>query len=378
MHARSLMTLLLGAALLLSGCRVSGEVENQAYVLVLGVDRLEDGSLELTARVPQIGKSDDSGEQPGGGGYLVFSGSGDGYAQAKEALEQATPRQMNLSHIEMLVASENLAREADFGALIAQLSETPHLYTTARFVVCEGSARSFIEAQETVIGTRLSSEINAMLNHFAEHGYIPDSSFADVYYMAGSIYSDPVAIRGFMAAAEEASKPAAALIDTPAPINENISSPMRQRFSGAALFRDGRLAGLLDVGQTRLMNLIRGTITAFPFDCDGKIYTLTTEGAATRTVKLEDGHVTLALRMRLSTLDEVCDEDARRLEAALAEALATVVYTCQTLGTDPFGFAESAAGQFLTVEQWQAFSWRERYAGAAVDVDVEVHSASED
>ena len=36
-------------ALLLCGCGVSGEVENQAYVLVLGVDRADDGQLELTS-----------------------------------------------------------------------------------------------------------------------------------------------------------------------------------------------------------------------------------------------------------------------------------------------------------------------------------------
>ena len=114
MRKRWLTLTLLAVALLLSGCRVSGEVENQAYVLALGVDRMDDGLLLLTARVPQIGKSGESGEKQGSGGYLTFTGSGNGFPQALEALEQATPRQTNLSHIELIAVSEALASETDF------------------------------------------------------------------------------------------------------------------------------------------------------------------------------------------------------------------------------------------------------------------------
>lgn len=377
MRVRLTVMLLLAAALLLSGCRVSGEVENQAYVLVLGADRLADGRLELTARVPQIGKQAGGGEESGsGGGYLTFSGSGADYPQALEALEQATPRQMNLSHIELLVASEALAQETDFGTLVARIAETPHLYTTARFVVCEGSARDFIEAQEIVIGTRLSAEIEAMLGHYAERGFIPQSSFADAHYLSGSIYSDPVAVRGFTGPAEEA-EPAAALIDPPEPTGASVAYPMKQRYSGAALFRGGSLAGFLDAGQTRLLNLIRGSRTSFPFECDGRSYTLTPEGSAARGVELDGDRAALSVKLCFNTLDDVCDEDLQRLEETLREALVEVVHTCQRLQTDPFGFAEQAARHFSTIQEWMAFGWRERYVDATVSVDVGIHGSGE-
>jgi len=55
MKALKAALLLVCAALALSGCGISAEVENQAYALILGVDRLNGGKLELTARIPRGG-----------------------------------------------------------------------------------------------------------------------------------------------------------------------------------------------------------------------------------------------------------------------------------------------------------------------------------
>ena len=373
MRIPGIIAMLSALALLLSGCGVSGEVENQAYVLVLGVDRVEDGRLRLTARVPQIGKSKAAGQDGEDGGYLTFSGSGENYPQALESLEQATPRKMNLSHIELLVVSEALAREERFGELIAQIAETPHLYTTARFVVCEGDARAFIEAQDAVIGARLSSEINAMLNQYAEQGYIPFASFADAWYLTGSVYGDAVAVRGFTQTARDA--PAVSLVDTPTPVAGTATSPMGQRYAGAALFREGRMVGTLDSNQTRLLNLIRGEIDEFPFECDGRRYALTPEGKARHRVDIDTNSMALSLDVHFSTLDDVCALDAALLEAEMERALFDVIQVCQRVGSEPFGFAEDAAASYLTLKKWRAFDWRALYESATVNVSVQIDGA---
>ncbi len=360
--------IMLIASLLLGGCQVSGEVENLAYVLVLGVDRVPGGDLLLTARVPQIGKGKPN-EQSGGGDYLVFSGLGADYPQALDALEQATPRRMNLSHIELIVAGRALAEEPGFGELIARVAETPHLYTTARFVVCEGRASEFVSAQQTVIGTRLSSEINAMLEHYARQGFIPDGCFADAYGAFVGIYGDAAAIYATLTP-EEA--PAAAMLDAEGSRDDRIQSPARQRYSGAALFRRGRMVGTLDAGQTRLLNLIRGSTEAFPFECDGRAFTLTPEGKARLTVRLDGGEASLSVMLRLSTLDDMCEEDAGTLERAMAQGILDLIRRCQALEAEPFGFSEIAAGRFLTVPAWLATNWRTAYARATVGVNVEI------
>lgn len=366
----ALIALIALSALALGGCHVSGELENQAYVLTLGIDRAADGQLLLNARVPQIGKGK-PGEESGGGDYLMFSGTGYDWPQALDALERATPRQMNLSHIGMIVVSEALAQEEDFGELIARIAETPHLYTTARFAVCAGQASEFIGAMKTLIGTRLSSEIGAMLDHYVRQGFVPDGTFADACYLSRSIYGDPVAILCRLASGDA---PAVSMIDLTDSPDTGIQSPMRQRYEGAALFRQGRMVGALDAGQTRLLNLVRGSVEALPFECDGKAFTLTPEGRPHLGVEMEDGDAVLSLRVRLATLDDVCAEDERRLEARLASSLIDVIQYCQRFGAEPFGFSEAAAGHFATVPDWLACNWQGQYSRADVTVRVQIHS----
>ena len=100
MRILNIILLLAIVGLSLCGCGISGEVENQAYVLSMGIDRNENGEFELTARIPQIGKgSETSEDEDGDSDYLLFSATGDTYAQALAGLQRSTRREMNLSHI---------------------------------------------------------------------------------------------------------------------------------------------------------------------------------------------------------------------------------------------------------------------------------------
>ena len=42
----------------------------------------------------------------------------------------------------------------------------------------------------------------------------------------------------------------------------------------------------------------------------------------------------------------------------------------------PFGFADVAAGHFLTIPDWLACDWRPRYASADIYVDVDIQTTA--
>lgn len=351
MRVARLLALLLLPCLALGGCQRIGEVENQAYVLILGLDREQDGLLRLTARVPKVGgrgDSGDGGETAGDGKYLTFTASGADWPEACEALERATPRPLNLSHIGMIVASLPLASEAGFPALVRSVARTPHLYTTARFVVCEGSSGDFVAAQEAVVGQRLSAELKAMLAHYADEGYIPDSGLADFDYAAHSIYSDPVAIRAWL---------------------DDEGSPV---YAGAALFREGVCAMTLDADQTRLLRLIRGEAKDLSLAVEGRTVELMTEGGPTRRVAAGPDGTLLGLELRLSTTDEISDGEIEDISNRLRFKIVDLVDMCQRAGVEPFGFSERAAAGCATVPQWLACDWRSRYSAAQVRAYVRV------
>ena len=358
-----LFALWLVLCLALSGCQVSGEIENQAYVLILGAERLEDGQVGLTARVPKIGKSAGGGDKGDSGGspYLTFSVSGDSWLDALEALELATPRPVNLSHIEMIVVSDALASEAGFPALLGAMTDTPHLYATARFVICRGSARAFIEAGETVIGTRMSAELRAMLRHYADEGYIPDRSLADACFSARAPYSDPVAIWAMLERDEPASEGAGTV----------ISSPMRQRYCGAALTRGGRFVGALTLPESRLLNLILGGTRTLPYSLDGLPCAPKAAAKPALGVDIDGaGNVALRVTMRLCDTDSLSQEEKAKLCEELQRGIAALIGRCQALDCDPFGFSEQAATRFLTIREFVDSGWRAGYVRASVEVSV--------
>lgn len=357
-----LIALISALGLLLCGCQDTGEVENQAYVLVLALDTAEDGALELTVRVPGIGKSDAKGKEGDAGGspYLSFSVSAPYWSRALDELQWATPRRVNLSHIEMIVVSQALASQPSFPDLMNAIADTPHLYSNARFVICAGSARDFLEAGETVIGTRLSSEIHTMLTQYARQGFIPDVCLADACYCANGIYGDPIAIWG-------------GLEETPSDDEADavLKSPMRQRFSGTALFRGGRFVRGLSRRDTRLLHLIRGQCKTFPCAWQGGVVELSVQSAALEA-RFAGDDVALLLRLRLRAPEGFSESEALSQEAAIRTDITRLVGDCQRLGIDPFGFAESAAAHFATVPQWTAFDWKSRYIRAPLTVDLTI------
>ena len=359
MRLLKMITLLSVVCAVSCGCSVSREVENQAYVLTMGVDIAPDSGLELTVRIPKVGQSDPDTDGKAASPYLVFSASGGDFPEALEDLQSRVPRELNLSHLKLLVVSESLAASDAFPSTINRIAETPHLYTAARFVVCEGPASAFVKAQKTVIGKRLSTEIDAEFDHLALHGRIPDARFADAYFAGNSIYGDPVAIWGCTEpkSEDEAVGPAA-------------DSEPEDRYAGAAVLKDGRLVERLNAEETLLLNLIRGRREAFSYPSGGKSCTLTQARKPRISVGIRNDVVQIRVDIALATVDTLSSGTALRIAGDIEADIAALVRRCQQLRIEPFGFAERAATRFLTVDDWLAWNWRERFSSADVDVCV--------
>lgn len=368
--------LLLALAVFMTGCGTTGEVENQAYALVLGIDRSE-GGIELTIRIPRIGHSGGSEGAASDESYLVLAAAGDGYAQALEHLQWAAARELNLSQVKLIVVSEALARDAAFPELIRRVAETRHLFTTAGFIVCEGSARDFIEGQETILGTRLSSEITAMFSHYAAHGYIPRATFAELYYATQSYYSDPVGIWGFMDAGEQTadSETTAAMIsDDEDALNRRTLTASSRQYLGTALFRDGRMIEKLNASETLYLDLLTGNVSSFSFAVNGQSMILSTARNPDRGVSIDGDKLTVSAALHLTAEDASDRTLLDYASAALSRAVEALIRRCQRLGAEPFGFAERAALRFPTIAAWQGYGWREHFQQAEVAVSVEIEA----
>ena len=378
---KRLLLPLLAVALMLTGCSHHAQVENQAFMLVMGLDRTADGQIEMTVQIPRISgnsQSADGGE--GGNGssnYALMTVTGTNYEEALERLDWVSPRDLNPAQLKLVVISRDLAESVGCPALINHISQTERLFTATRVAVCEGSAKEFVSAIQPTVGTRLSTDISAMFDHYIGRGFIPRSRLADLYYLMNSVYSDPMACYAVLEPAAMSggeaggeAQPAAALSGDLATLSAEFESDIATRYLGAAVFSGGQMRGVLDGAQTICANLLLNELDSFFYNVDEASVELIPEGSIKLSVDMRSDPMRLSVKGKLALSAEELPVDKDGLIRSLTTDIEDTIRAAQRMGVEPFGFAEAAARQFSTVEDWVRYDWTRRYPNALIDVDL--------
>lgn len=376
---KKLCALLLLAALcpVFAGCSEVQQAENQAFVLVLGLDVDDAGNLELTVQIPEIkGKGGDS-PQKENSEYAVVTTRGKGFYEALDLLSVTIPRRVNLTQARMIVVSEALAQRPEFKQILRDLAETYPLYASSYFTVCRDNVKEFIENQEPVFAPSVTSSLTALLEERGLHGYIPVTTFADVYYLTNSVYSDPLAILAANAEGAAANDPAEEMPVERLPGEIPGESELKNEYVGGAVLKDGRLAGKLDARQMVFTNLVGGNVRELRYSLNGQGLTLIPAGRPQVAVDLSEfpAQITFAQELLVDELAE--SPDREELQQALKSDITAVIGYCQSLGVEPFGFSEYAAAHFRTLDEWQRYDWHRQFSRARVDVQIRVRENRE-
>lgn len=364
---------LMVVSIMLSGCAMKN-IEAQAYAVSLGIDLTEEGIIRVSVQVPALnqgGGSESGGDSGGGGsGYTFSQAEGKTLTAALEMLNAGVPRELNLTGVKSVVVSEKLAQSEAFVDALEELALAYRVYGAAEIVICEGEAGKFIENQQPVIGLRLSESTTVALSHYRETGYIPSAKAADVFYLTRSFYGDPAAIlaagsegEGEMSAGKNGDSYAENLPDT---------GEKQNRYFGAALLREGRMVGKLTGRQTQLLNALLGNIEYFSWVVENVPVRINVSGRPQIKANLsgESLRIDVKVMVNMMASEGALEPDTlkREMEARLVE----LTEYCQARGVDPFRYAEIAARQFLTVDEWLNYDWHGKFGQAEIRYEVEV------
>ena len=366
---RLFLPALLASALLLAGCSAEGQIEKQAFAVSLAVDVGAEGGVALSARYPSYGASGKDEKS----GYLLTSAAGASFEEALYALNAAIPRALNLTQVKCLIVSEKVASSEDFFLLLRAFMLS-RLDAEANLIVSQGEARSLLEAQQPLIGLRLSDALETELDRCRQLGVTPRSTLAGVFFDAASIYSDPVAILAAVLPEDAAlrAEPPAGQVSA-----EGLAYEGRNRdaYFGTALFRDGVMVGFLSGGETQLLQLIRDGAARMPMAVGDAWLSVSRRSLPRVRVETAVPRVTVSLTVGVEDLRGDADEEAVR--QALTEKLDALTRRCQALRTEPFGYARRAAAACLTLEEWKRCDWRETFAAAEVVYQLRVEKINQ-
>lgn len=368
---KGLFCVLIWICVLLCGCSQASQVENHSYVLAMGLDAAEGNQLQMTVLVPKISAAPQPESESKGtsSNYTRFQITAEDFESALSRLDWASPRDVTLSQIKLIVISQELAQDPNCRRLIESIAQTERLYTAAKVAVCRGDAGAFIEKLHPAIGTRISEEIDAMYEHYTGSGYLPDSSLADLYYQTESVYSDPMVSYAFLA---EDAKAASALSGSTEEISSHYESDISNRYLGAAVFSGGRMVGTLNGTQTIMANLLRNEVDAVRYDCGGQSLNMIPARATYVRVDPRGEVPVIHINMHLSVAAQEQMPDENLLRESLKADLLRAIRSAQAMKAEPFAFAEKAARYFPTFAAWETYDWSERFQSAEIVMDLHI------
>jgi spore germination protein KC len=145
---------LIGTALLLSGCWSKKELTDLAIVSAIGIDKNEEGRYVGTMQIINPGNVT-SGMQGGGGSQgppvSIATGTGDSIVELSRRTSRKLSRRLYYAHTNLVVISEDLVREEKISNILDALERDAEFRSTAIIVIAQGTKASDIVKVLTAI-----------------------------------------------------------------------------------------------------------------------------------------------------------------------------------------------------------------------------------
>ncbi|HWI61150.1 MAG TPA: Ger(x)C family spore germination protein [Symbiobacteriaceae bacterium] len=376
MRRRRLAGLLLLVAVLTLGCWSRVEINDLAIVGLVGIDLTEEGQVQLWINVivpARAGGAPGTGMSPAqpGNPFITLRSEGETVLQAASRLQTQLPRRIFWAHARVILIGERLAKT---GSRLAVDFLTRHreLRLTNYVLVVQGKVEEIMA--NPVDLERLPAEY---IREIERTRVVPVSNLRDWVQDLAAKGADPM-----LAVAETAEPPPGA------PPGQRTGV----RVNRAALFRGDKLVEYVDPqlaqGILWLRGEIRvGVVTVEVPKVPGKISVEWLYSHVTRTVRLENGRVTVYVEVR--TEGDVTEEQAkldlsdptqlRRVEAQLNRQIKAqidaAVRRMQELNVDSARLGEDIHKQLPAVwkrleKNWQEENFRKTRVVVSVDARI--------
>jgi len=391
---------------LLCGCWDKRELEDHTFVIMLGLDKTRDGNILITAAFP-VAQTESGGAQDSGQ-FSVISAQAPTVSQAKSLFGIQLAGPLSLFSTKALVISEELARDDMLRNLFSSgLYE--QLRNNTNVMISKSGAAEFISARIKNPAIDPLRQEDLLLEQANYSGYYRPMQLLD--FMAGlrSNNMDAAAMYSGLlqkdkeeeqsndkeSAGEEnnqdQSSDNATEITQPVksgylPGQAPIASENTTQMCSIAVFRGDRMVGALNSFETQTLNMMLNSQTRKvlalpdPFSRDDMIVVsiFPTQKSRIRAYLVEDTprfDINVSLRCTVEHIrkDVNYDQDflAGYIKQACVQNMQSLIEKLQKeFGADLLGLGNRLARNFLTIRQWNAFNWRERYPDAQINIHV--------
>ncbi len=390
-------------ASIISGCNGGRETDEVAYVIAIGIDKADNGKLNITYQIaiPKALSSGGGDSSSGGGSgsstaVETVTITSNNIAEARNILNTLVARTANLSHNKAFFIGEDLARQGvvDIFSPLTRYRE----YRGSMFIaiVHNGTAEKYLKNLNPKIELLPSKFIETMLLTNNETGYYVRSNLHEFYERMKSNSGSPCAALVAINLMNGENHPSGDKVpgeSVPEYLAGDIPAYGRDtasQFAGTALFRQDKMVGTLTTEETRMLLILQGkspsgliVIVTDPNLPDKTINAIMRLGEKPIVhISLVDGRplidVSVALEGEVTAIPSGISyeqqEYRKQLEAELSAMfqaqIEKMLEKTQLLGSDAVGFGYQARTIFPTYQVWEAQNWDELYSTAQFHIQV--------
>lgn len=362
----------------LTGCWGRRDPEELVHALILGFDIDNGGLYEVTAQFsnPLASSSPEAGGGGGGNGqkaFWTYSAKGNTPFEAIGNMSLATPRIIRLTHVQLLVFSEKLARRG-LGPVLDFIEHDHELRLSTSPAVVEGDLRKLLESDlplENIPSAGLSRLLRMI--KFERSATTGDSMLVKLQHLSRPGVEMAISRIKFLEPEENSRstvKPPAAL-------------------SGDAVFKNDRMMGWFEVKESRGLQWLRGmgraepvvlvspqggpgvAINLFEAESEIKPVIVNEEVKSIQVMVRTHGSIHSAPDLDLRQ-PEIIESLRERLAAVMLEDMEASLAKAKEFGVDVFGFGSAIYRNHYPVwERRIGENWPEIFVSMPVDIEVE-------
>ncbi len=401
MHKKSIIFLvLLLITLLFSGCYDSQEIDDYAYITLMGIEKGVSDNLRLTFQVPQFSEMAGAGGGGGSNGQEEektekenFSIESSSVLSAVAAVNANIPKILNFLHLKAIVISEELAQSGDLAEYVLPLLRYRQIRGNTNIIICKGSAQEFVRTAKPYLGSLVTETLEELIERSRYTGFYPDLTLGLLSDQIKSPYSQLMGIYGAINKGENFEENGPEYSggykipndfyagDTPRKGGQELE------LLGTAIFDGDKMVGKLTGFESQLVHLVRGDLKRSVFtipdpNSPGNIIPIEIKEFESPKIKINTKDEKPQIDLKLSMEGDITSIQSRinyehfdyiiedTFEKYLEENIQKTFIKGQALNVDVFRFGNQAARNFLTIPEWENYKWLEKVKEATLNVKV--------
>lgn len=351
---------------ILPGCWSKNELTERGFVMGVAIDQGKDGKIEMLTQIYRPTSAEGAKGAATGPTTINISTNDESINEAIRDIPIHLGRKAQWSHMRVIIVGEKLARSVNIAKLLDLFYRDHEPRTTVSLMIAKGSASKMFEKKSLIEQTTAQQLLRAEESAYNNAAKTLNTSLLDLVKQLKSAHSDAVVSY----------------------IYEDKQTEMFTA-AGLALFKDGKMTGILPPGKLKGLIMLRNKFKSgiFEIPCEGRkneLETVEILSMHTRVKpKLSGDEIIVSVtvqgeastgELKCSTIDKQADEAAfvHKMEEEMKSQIRSTIRFLQMNKTDVIG-----VGNYIyrrDPKKWNGLkeTWDKKFAEIPFDIDVEL------